>query len=802
MRYVLDDERLEGPQTTSVAIRPSRMARPIPARDMSHLLAAIDLNCQIWGGAAAPFLPLDTDGRIDSLYRDRILGAHVDRVDGVDLSKLMPDSILPTPAWPTGSFREQLAVMFLEPGKKDSLKTLTVPVLVEEDPWRPIYAACFGSLPEVPSPDLIKEGYLRPDLKFEEFIDVERVAVTGSLDDLLNRAEDYEKLYPRSVSMVRLAYGLAPTTSIRAGARPMPLPGSRFEAWDAGPNIVVVCTPGDIDDVALLWNLRATHGDSYATPLGILVDEFGDEVITRLHNGRALSHQGISRTSLYITSTSVSVEDLEELVPGNQQSRRVAVVAPELLCDLGPAPARSRNEVTVWADGQSTVVPVSSDDRSSIPLRGRDWTDLHLELDVRVNDSPFPKAPHVRAGTFNEDFFAGAMVKSAGNGTSATEVIWPSRYLMLKVVLDARGLKASPSEPGKACLAFLESLPDGVGEIGYLADARLLGLLDSMAQRLGTAWAKAHLRDGEVDRDVSAVAPTEDDLPEVTFNQFRDALGSTKAARAWLDWAERRRLVVKGFPITCDLCGARQWAPVSGFVAPLTCRGCAREIVRPFPIETVSFKYRLGESIRRVYESDAVGHLLLMNYLAEHFRLFRSSLLVGTHPGLNISRQEDAAVTLGEADVLSLLWDGSCIPGEVKRSFGGVSEREMAKLDALADAMHSPWSIVVVPCWGKDAPKEFTELAVREGPAPHRVLLTYDHLLHPMPTRMGQEEFAWSPWTDDAITERQDRFQTWLEGVHDSGVRDRFEDDLMYVSRARRAKTSPSSPGGKSQNGE
>jgi hypothetical protein len=78
MRHVLDNERLDGPQTARVALRPTRTARLIPPNDMAHLLAAIELSCQIWGGGAHPVVPLDNDLRVHHLYRNKLRGAHID----------------------------------------------------------------------------------------------------------------------------------------------------------------------------------------------------------------------------------------------------------------------------------------------------------------------------------------------------------------------------------------------------------------------------------------------------------------------------------------------------------------------------------------------------------------------------------------------------------------------------------------------------------------------------------------------------------------------------------------------------
>ena len=87
--------------------------------------------------------------------------------------------------------------------------------LDDDDPWRPIYAACLGRLPEAPTPELLSAGYLRPELTFEDFLRIERVHVSGGLDDLLARLSADGRITPRQLSMLHLAYGNAGSTALR-----------------------------------------------------------------------------------------------------------------------------------------------------------------------------------------------------------------------------------------------------------------------------------------------------------------------------------------------------------------------------------------------------------------------------------------------------------------------------------------------------------------------------------------------------------------------------------------------------------
>lgn len=129
---------------------------------------------------------------------------------------------------------------------------------LDGDPWRPIYAACLGCLPEAPTPELLSAGRLRPELTFKDFLRIELVHVSGELDDLLARISADGRITPRQLSMQHLAYGNAGSTALRSKPDLLPSPG--FDRYDAGPNVIVPCSPGSLDDLALLWSLRGAHG--------------------------------------------------------------------------------------------------------------------------------------------------------------------------------------------------------------------------------------------------------------------------------------------------------------------------------------------------------------------------------------------------------------------------------------------------------------------------------------------------------------------------------------------------------------
>ena len=55
------------------------------------------------------------------------------------------------------AWNRQLAIGLLEYGKQDTKRELQVVELEPSDPWRPIYAACLGLLPDEPTASVLRE---------------------------------------------------------------------------------------------------------------------------------------------------------------------------------------------------------------------------------------------------------------------------------------------------------------------------------------------------------------------------------------------------------------------------------------------------------------------------------------------------------------------------------------------------------------------------------------------------------------------------------------------------------------------
>jgi hypothetical protein len=354
------------------------------------------------------------------------------------------------------------------------------------------------------------------------------------------------------------------------------------------------------------------------------------------------------------------------------------------------------------------------------------------------------------------------------------EVLWPSSWTCLEAVAQSRGLLVRESAPGLAAATLIRALGDTM-QIRWLGHHGLISLLYRMAERSGMAWWKRRwmetqrqLREQGEDaatleeaarmlgRDDPVVAPAGEGRA-IAFQEFVTTLGSEAAAVNWVSWAERRHLLVRGAEVQCPACGALAWLPMAAIPPPVPCAGCGREILHPYGPRQLAFTYRLGEPVRRVLETDSLGHIYALRWFVE---LFDRGGLVGAHPGVEFV-DPDTNTVIGEADVLILFADGSLVPVEVKRRGAGVDERTQRSMDAVADALGAPWDALVVAEPARDC--EASRAAERRLPDRPRLMLTTDQLFEDhIIWSLGADPFGWSPRTAEQDAARDAAVAEWL----------------------------------------
>jgi hypothetical protein len=764
---LLDDGLLSGQYEVVTVLRPERFARPVHVDDLAGALAEIKRACQVWGGGGQPLLPVDGD-EVPPAYTSLLCREQIDGVGGLkDIPVRLPRRVERHRPW------DHPAILVAASEALEKWRPVQVVELAADDPWLPIYYAVLGTLPEVPDSALSDFAGLRDDLRFEEIVPVDRVRTTGSLEDLIRRIEDRDTLTPRELSTMFLSYGTRPDTSfMRSGDEILPDPSTARRA--AGPNLIVAFTGGSVEDLALLWNLRGAHGYSRVMPIGLPRDAVTPDVLRELQQPGRAAMFGWSGGKCHLVSASVPLDELEALA---EQSRPVEAMDYQALLTFGPAPGRVRSHVTSWEDGHARVAPMSDGDREILRHSRSAMRQPRLVLDVTVEDRPLPADETMRGTDIFGRFQAGAAQVSVSElrERDTVEVHWPSSWTCLAAVAQSRGLDVEESQPGLAAATLIRAV-GGVDMIRLLQHQPLISLLYRMAEVSGMSWwkkkwtaARAELVEAGADpatleeaavvlgRDEPVIAPPGEGRA-LPFQDFVAALGTEPAARHWVAWAERCHLLVRGAEVVCPDCKTETWLPLAALPPPVACPGCGRQIDQPYGPRDLKFTYRIGEPLRRVLETDSLGHVLALHWFV---RLFDRKGLVGAHPGVTFTDPSDKGKTIGEADVLLLFADGSLVPIEVKRRVAGVDARTMELMDTLADALEARWDALVVTQPARDiAALQDSE---RRLPARPRVLVTDDQLHeHVIIWQLGVNPFGWEPRTEEDDAERRKAFTAWL----------------------------------------
>ena len=544
------------------------------------------------------------------------------------------------------------------------------------------------------------------------------------------------------------------------------------------------------------------HGDRRVLPIGVPADQITADVLRVLQEPGRATMFGLGGEKCHLVSSSVPLDALEEMA---QASPTVRAVPFEDILTWGPAPGRPRSHLSMWRNGRTRLEPLSDADREVLRHARTGVRSVPLTLDVQVHDAPLPTDPTMRGSELWGRFQAGAaqVAVSELRRQDTVEVIWPPSWTSLAAVAQSRGLDVRESAAGLAAASLIRSIGNVTG-MRWLAHHGLVALLYRMAERSGMSWWKARWRNSQrifreqglhsdvieqlaalLDRDDPAVAPAGEGRA-VGFQEFVTVLGNRPAAEHWVKWAERHHLLVRGTDIRCPACQATAWLPMAAIPPPVACAGCGREILHPYGPRDLAFSYRLGEPLRRVLETDSLGHLMALRWLVE---LFGDRTLVGAHPGVEFVDPATQRIH-GEADVLLLFADGSLVPIEVKRNGAGVEEKTERSMDTVSELLAAPWDSLVVMQPARDC--NSIRSVERRLPERPRLLVTTDQLFtdHVM-WIMGSDPFEWDPCTDQQDDERDAALGRWLRDNDPDEPWDFVSEGLLDLDRATRTPNPP-----------
>jgi hypothetical protein len=710
LSILLDSKRIDGVHEVVREVGPMHHAVCVDRHDAAHAFAAIELQCQAWGGATNLLIPLERGGRrLRAAWRDLVATTPIEALDrnGVTTAKRPLEGPYVLAA---GWIEPLLSVLFIAGQGPSSWRKCAVPRLSLDNPWAISYYATLGTWPEKPADWVPRAAGLKPTIAWSDVVPTvfEEVTSPGP-DDLLARLRSPETTTPSRLTMALLEHDPAPANTGSSVTDFIPL--KHKNAYFAGPNVVVVYEPGSVDDLCLLWSLRAAHGQRAAAPLGIPVTGDLGAGLDRLRQLEAVRPFGLFGIAgddpPVITSMSVSEPDLQRVLASRSDKWRV-VPAASLLQPPRPATRRS-TDIALFSEGEAQVRTWAPEDRQLLGER-RYADPLRAAATFRLARLRLPPSPTL-GGRFpySSEFANGGYRTQVRDMNHVATTRWPSGWTVIEALAKDRGLTALPSQPGRAAAALLRRM-GSFEHLMPLSFPPILDLLFELSERSGMSWFRARLRQivagmESAELDARALRLTqeiealrlvgyEEHQHDVTFSRVQTTLNNERdLAKDWLRWAESAGILVRGTRAECRVCGSRPWHAIAEFGQSLTCRGCGSTMTDPFQVDRVDFRYRVSAQMLRVVETDSFPHLLAARWLMSLFSTVHESETLGFYPGVEFKDTASGEI-IGEADVLLVMSDGDLVVGECKRSAAGLVSEEIDKLDRLTERLGSRWSFL------------------------------------------------------------------------------------------------------------
>jgi len=782
---LLDDGRLQGTHAIDRVVGPDRVAAVVDRGDLSDARRAIEELCMTWGGACGALLPA-TRGDADLPGRwDRFLANGVfDQLAHREIASRDPHrrEVFVTPHV-TG---EPLLSELWGQREAGDWPVCDCSLPDPTDPWYVAYLACLGAWPSQPAPEQLKPAGLIDEYRFDQLLNVEREPLTQvGPAELVSRLRRRGYTHPAQLSCHGLSLWRLPEAAHLSDEPGLPHPG--WERSRYGPNLVVVYEPGSVEDLALIWNLRAAHGVFPGLPLAV------PATVDVAHALQAWSTVGADSWALRLfglvsrpwglVSATVDASALADWATQAPGSWEVADVDTVLW--PGYRPGRPSKDVAVFRDGRARIAAVAADDREF--LRNRPAQARAPELRVRVTPVGRQLPPSRTLARYLPTLFGyrgGGSEHEGGDTDAILDLDWPSGWNVLQAAARDRGVQAVASRPGRAASALLRRLGTFV-ELQPLLDPAVIETLTRLGSRSGRAWFETQVRDLHESLNLApdraakrsqiiekrladlALPPFEADRAELTWDALQQLL-SPEGAREWLGWAESRELLVRGAEVSCDRCFARGWQPATELAVPTVCRGCGHSIRRPFPADRLVFRYRASEMLRQTLQQNALPHLLAARWLVA---LLGGAGLYGVHPGVEF--RDEAGNPVAEVDLVLLFSDGAIALGECKLTPRGLLQGDVNKLEDFADRFGASWTFYAVPAWLSDCGEPWSRLP-RDSPERPRFVLTNEQLVQPA------EDVRWALGTNPLRPVPADEVQ--CAAWHDR-FQERLADSIAWIEQ-------------------
>jgi hypothetical protein len=689
---LLTGEPLDGDTVIHRQLRPAGCAVPVDRTDLESAAREVIGLCNSWGGNAMPLIPVTPQAAIDSRWHRILLQSNIDGIAKTDL--LNEEERAKFSDIQGGDYRQLLLhiLVGLDTPRPTVQTCRGVPA---DNEWYLAYLALFGDLPVNPDQSMNSWNELRRDLTYQDVVTVQGVETEIGAAGLAALIRDRSTISAVDLTQSKLSVGVPAATN--RGLLPE---SSRFE-WDDdrisrryGPNAIVVYQPGSVEDLALIWNLRARFAHPNGLPLAIpMTDTVGQDIATL--KDANVEHYFGGGHNVALTSFSVAPTDLEAVA----KQHRFDVVDPwKLLGPIGGYCVPS-TETAHFTAGSATIPDFTAIDTEALGLSllgSRQGTFMRLK--ATVADDPLPLSRTMRRPyLYGELRYLDGPVTSGGHLKQTTRITQPSGMEVLAALAADANLVAVQSSPGKAAEHLIRAAEDRlsmlaapgvVAAISELTRGRHVSLvkrrlnqflnqddLDQSADRYQILFDRLDRAVGNLDVDEAGY---------LTFNQLKVLLRMSQAgAERWLQWATASGLILRGVEAKCDRCGHKQWRLLIEVIPTLICHGCANPIENAHGPNHIEYRYRASELLLRAMGDDVLPSVLAIRYIASIMGGKRG-MVFGAYPGIEF-RQEGSSMVDAEVDVLAVLRTGGLIVGECKTNARGLTSGELTKLWKAAD---------------------------------------------------------------------------------------------------------------------
>lgn len=776
---LLTDDQMAGAQPIERQLRPPTLATAVDRTDFPEAARIINELCNSWGGAFMPIVPITADESIPPAWASLIAATPIDRL--VSTISMSEEERL-TYAYASGPIsgpQRLLTVLAKRPLPETKGNVLVCRQLSPNDPWYLAYLAIVGDLPAEADEAQNRRDQLVGSLSYTDVVNVREVGQEPSAEDLLTQLRTTDAWTATQLTTSELGYwpapvnrGLPDVNSVTLDANPV--------ATKYGPNLVVVYEPNSVDDLALIWHLRALHGFKPGLPLAIPASV---DVPSGLANWSTYARTlwGFDGGEMAVLSASVTAERLAKFVDGLDIDvvRIEDVLIPHRGCAL------LSSEIAVFDGGSASIPMFAPHDKQQLGDRLLDEVGDRTSLTAVLANHPLPPSATLRAGAGGSRGYVRGFSITTSPRNDTAKIYHPTGLETLRALGLDHGMETKPSGPGRSG-EHLMRMVGGFYDLSRLAFPGVTRLFREMTRGRNTTEIRNRLnrflntQPGEEQGDRYKVLesrldealglPDAEEVPYKSLTKIRNLLNvSSEAAKHWTEWAVKRGLFLKGFEVNCDRCLNKQWRILRDAVPPLICNGCGQAIRKPHPVDHLTFQYRASEALLRAINSDVLPCILSLRYMN---RLARGSngIFYGSYPGVEVIRISDA-VTIGEADVALVLNDGRWIVGECKTSALGLNQGELDKLWKLAEGVDAAATFVATLDSSQACGELWKQTDGWNG-RPH-FALTAEHLYDLDGLQLyGTDPFAW----------RTQYYQMGQAGANEDSLRTAFETYLLRLT--------------------